>query len=850
MNKRFLAWALILISMAAGVVVRFVPRSLETCVLEARGRVMQERREQILKVLDATYPDMGYLGKGKLLDRAVKEDNVRHKREIRADIRRATEILKDRYQDEHGHVYLTGIDSYYWLMLLRNLLNTGHVGHRVVRGVEYDDLIGAPIDPATPKNIHLGLGRLFSRAVAFHPRLQTEDVLFYVPVVLSLVIAAFSFFVARRLGADDFGAFFASVAINLCPFLVSRSLGEWFDTDIYNVLFPLLSFGAFLYAMGTVGRVRQAILAALAGVFLACYASTWKGWWFIFDIMMIGGLFFIINQMQCRSEEGADPQVRVRAWWALGFLFLFTTVFVIGMNGVSVWNDFIAEPLRLWHILRVTPEAMWPNVYWTVAELSSGTATEIVAALGGGFIFFGGMIALLYLFIAEKGLRDARVGFGLFCLVLWVCMTFYAALEALRFILLMIVPVGLAFGLLVSRLLALTTRVAGRFLQKPWVSLSRSAVLGLLSMQLIFNGAAVYSAALTSVPAMNDDWHLLLKRIKAKTPPDAFINSWWDFGHWFKTVAGRRVLFDGMTQNTPYAYWTARVLLTDQEDEAIGLLRMINGSGNRAADILTTQGGLTLARAVALIRQAVVLPRADVRGFLEKDVPPAVAAEVMPCLFPEKLPSVYFIVSYDMLGKIGPISYIGNWDFAKVDLWFALKRLSRDAFLSYASQRYGYERRKVEDLYLELSMINDKEARHWFSRLLPIPSYPVPCADRGRLQICENGLVIEKTDDKVYVVTGFKENSGIPKSLFSMEKGLFKETAYADATQPFGALLLKDELLQPASVFIDPEVGRSMLSRLYYFKGEGLKYFKLWDASVDEKGQGVYVYEIQWPSES
>lgn len=850
MSKRVVTWLLVLLAMGLGIFVRLTPRFLTTCSRQARETVMAARWEQTQKILKTQYPDLSFVVEKKLLLRAFQEDKKLHQREIDAEIRRETEKLKDRYQDEHGDMYMDGVDSYYWLRLLKNLLARGHVGDRIVNGVEYDDLIGAPIDPATPKNIHLWLGWFFLRLAAVFGPFRMQEVLFFIPLFLSCVLAVFGFFVARRLGANELGAFVASVAINVSPILISRSLVEWFDTDIYNVLLPLLSFGTFLYAFDAASKLRRGALTALAGLFLAFYASTWKGWWFIFDVMLISGALFILNQRECGREEGFDAHRSEGPWRALVSFFLFTTVFVIGINGFVVWNDFIAEPLRLWHILRVTPGTMWPNVFWTVAELGSGSGAEIVRSVGGSLIFFGSMVGLLYLFIFEKRLRDPKRGFGFFCLVLWIGSTFYASLEALRFTLLLVVPLGLAYGLVVGRLQVFLSDLADRFLKKSWALIARSAVVLVLSIQIVTTVWTAHAMARSVSPTMNDDWYLLLKKIKTRTSPDARINSWWDFGHWFKGVADRRVLFDGMTQNTPYAYWMARVLLTDNEEEALGLLRMVNGSGSAVADILTRQKEMPLGSAVTLVRQAAGMPRSEASKLLLKNFPPALAQDLTERIFPSKVPPVYFIVSYDMPDKISAISYIAHWDFAKVDLWFAARGMSRDAFFSYVQERYEYDDQKAERLYLELSMINDQEARLGFSRVLPMPSPVAPCTDYGDLEICQNGLVAHKPSGRAYMVTGFAENTGVANTSISLERGVLREVTPPDANLPFSALRFTDELMRPMGVLLDPELGRSLLARLYYFKGVGLKYFKFWDGYVDDKGRAVYVYEIQWPKES
>ena len=54
-------------------------------------------------------------------------------------------------------------------------------------------------------------------------------------------------------------------------------------------------------------------------------------------------------------------------------------------------------------------------------------------------------------------------------------------------------------------------------------------------------------------------------------PLDAIINTWWCPGHYITAVAKRRVTIDGATQHEPQTYWMANILLSDDENTAIGL---------------------------------------------------------------------------------------------------------------------------------------------------------------------------------------------------------------------------------------------------------------------------------------
>lgn len=851
MNKKICPWLLVGISVAAAVYLRTYAVTMPQLSFAAEREIFDRERETVRKSVRDAYPgilpDAGSRMADKLFEARLKEERLRIERDV---VRRAEE-LKGRYRDAQGHAYLNGIDSYYWLRLLQNLLEKGHIGDRAEGGVEYDDLIAAPIEAPLARSAHLWLGLLFYKSAAlFYPSVPLETALFYIPIFLSVFIAFFSYRTAKALGAGDLGAFAASFAITFSPIFLTRSAVEWFDTDIYSVLFPLLSFGMFLGVFSQQRTARRMLSAALAAVFLGLYASTWKGWWFIFDLQFISGLLFVLNQKLSQEETGVKTGVLKGNLVSLAFFFIFAGISVVTLNGVAAWKDCFIEPLRLATILDVTPKAAWPNVYQTVAELGPVKSGDMIRLLGGHFVFLTALAAVLYLFLVERAARDERFGFGLLCLIFWIIATFYAGLAASRFVLLLVVPVGFAFGLGIDRAWRWLTADLGPRLRIP------SSVVSLAAMCCfcIYIASAIWDAHLkvqaSSTPAMDDYWQEVLVKIKKETPKEAVINSWWDFGHWFKAVAQRRVLFDGMTQNTPYAYWIAHALLAQDEKEALAILSMINGRGNRAADILEHEVGFPAASAVGAVRRALRMSKQEARSYLiQQGAPSARLNELLDAIFPAIQPDAYFIVSYDMPAKIGPISYIGNWNFERVDMWFKRSRFSKADFFSYLMAQYRLTKDEAQARDTEMAFLHKEESRAWFSRVLGYASGLSSSRRDGKILIFDNGLVVNEENRHAFVASEFAGRRGVPQSLvFLSEDGdTLKEETQKESTLPYSALLIPDKTKEYRSLLLDTDFAKSMLVRLYYFSGQGLKYFKLFHKVEDDKGNAIFVYRVEWP---
>ncbi len=157
----------------------------------------------------------------------------------------------------------------------------------------------------------------------------------------------------------------------------------------------------------------------------------------------------------------------------------------------------------------------------------------------------------------------------------WLLAALLMSYEAVRFVLLLAAPFGIAMGVAAGRLhLWLDRQMLDRFG-------TRSAVPRLLAAAAVLAAAilpirASYATAASYVPAIDRAWADTLAGLRGTAPPDAIVNTWWDYGYWTKYLAERRVSADGSTLLTHTPHWLARAELAASEQEAVGLLRMLN----------------------------------------------------------------------------------------------------------------------------------------------------------------------------------------------------------------------------------------------------------------------------------
>ena len=206
------------------------------------------------------------------------------------------------------------------------------------------------------------------------------------------------------------------------------------------------------------------------------------------------------------------------------------------------------------------------------------------------------------------------------------------------------------------------------------------------------NGAI--NAASSDLPLINDAWYNTLTFIKDNSTETAIITSWWDFGHHFKAIAERPVTFDGTTQTDQAAHWVGRMFMTDNEAEAVGILRMLDCSHSKAFNTLMELTNKDSHKSLKIVREIILLDKEKARKKLkEYNISAEKIDEIIPythCNPPEG----YAIASEDMIGKSGVWSHFGSWNFERADIWYNARNLPQRRSCKVHSRSFWIYKRK------------------------------------------------------------------------------------------------------------------------------------------------------------
>ena len=593
----------------------------------------------------------------------------------------------------------------------------------------------------TADNFHIYFLAYFYKFLHFFaPSLTIMRSMFYYPVLVAALCVLLVFLIARKL-AGATGGFFAALIMAVNAAFLGRTLFGHADSDAWVVFFPLLITWIFTEIIDARNTIKVVLLTILAGLLTGVYTAAWSGWWHILHFLLatvaITFLYLVSTKFDDlrKNVKLVFSDAAIRNIMIIGLVYFFaTSAFVILFSGLPELKGGLLGPLSFSSIKAPVTPYIWPNVLTTVAELNEGSINEIVNSMGGPFLFFISLMGLIFSISRKEGLKKFDfvyiIGTAIFYLILfvrfgsespplyktislfkilmlialpilvriviavykkdssydfklsillslWVISTIFASIKGIRFTLLLAPAFSVALGVALGKIYSYSSKILTKELKIQKVV--GSSILILLVL-LVYVGPvrSAIGSARSDVPIVNDAWYNALTAIKQdSTVQNAIITSWWDFGHHFKALADRPVTFDGTTQTDAAAHWVGRFFMTDNEKEALGIIRMLD-CGHNSATIALSNINNDLINSIKIIKEIILLDKAEAGKRLLKLGLTAQQADEILSYTHCKPPEPYIIASDDMIGKSGVWSHFGSWNFERADIWLNVKKMSQE----------------------------------------------------------------------------------------------------------------------------------------------------------------------------
>ncbi len=887
---------LILVPLLLSVYIRSLPNKLQISEEWGRSSIYNYIRSDISAQVSSQYPNLPQENRDALINEEFNRQVAQNQEQIEQLVQQQAEGLKQRFRDEHGETYLGDIDSYFWLRYTRNIVETGDIADERRDGVPYDNHMSAPYGVKIVPNLYPYIEAfLYNFVKFFNSGFSLMNAAYYTPMFLSFFAIIAAFFIGKKLSGNLAG-FVAAMMIAVNPTILSRSLGS--DNDIVNAVFPLLIMLFVFYAFDSKNYKETALYAAITGFLTGLYSFAWSGWWFMFLFIIGAGIAYIgynaARDIVKRKKIMFSNNNLTRVALMIGVYMLASYIGLAIFGNHDLFFRAFRNPLKIVTIQSASKGIyLWPNVYTTVAELNSANMSQIVSSLGGkmflvfallgtifglikfkqknkiiniAYLVFSALYFIIFVDLAVSNtinlllllfLISVPMIVGLLLsiifdyeldpthsliMTIWFMATIYASTKGIRFILLIVPAFVISFSFIIGELV-------NKF--SEWIKSSLDMheiipkVTGFVIALLLISQpiAAGIDTAYRYVPSINDAWVNTLTKIRTESQPDSIINSWWDFGHWFKYWADRAVTFDGASQNSQQAHWIGKVLLTNDEQQAVSILRMLDCGSTRAETEINNILGDT-QQSVEFTYKLLSLDREQSEKELLKITDQEKANEILDYMYCEP-PDNYFITSGDMVGKSGVWAHFGSWNFQRAKIYLYYTSQTYNEFISSLTTELEFTQEEAQKIYYELTALTDDRAvNDWIA---PWPSYggQASCVrNTNETMICtlppNIPLLINITSYEAYATAN--DQVFYPNNFAYVKDSEFTVKDYQDNEIGYGIALLPNNNV----IFMTPELTGSMFTRLFYYDALGLEKFDKFSDTTDITGSRIITWTIDW----
>jgi dolichyl-diphosphooligosaccharide--protein glycosyltransferase len=570
---------------------------------------------------------------------------------IRADTAHLPGVSDDEkafYQDQNGLPYMYEMDSYYNYRLTQNYLDHGYLGDTIINGTEWDlHSYYPPGRSAEYPPLLIYITSLTYKILNLFSQIPLLTVCFWIPAIIAPISGIISYFIVSRL-TDDYGGIVAGILTVTVPFYFIRSVPGWFDTDIFNILFPLLIILFLFEGIYTKNVKYKAGFAILAAFSMFLFQTAWEGWAYLFYIILLP---FLLYFAFCKIKG-----IKLKNICVFSIFLIFTTFFISIQNIHNL--ETLISPFQLLNT------SVWPNFYITVLELQEPSLEGLLTGISP--ILFGlGILGLFMILrvLASKNVKKQFLGrvnwFVYLFLVVWTLTGLFALMKGSRFIMIIIPPLVISSGIMVSIVIGYLNILNNK--QSLIKTLS-------LLIVIIFTVCAIVNTYEGSAPSpiLNNNFKECAEWIQNNTPQDTVIISGWSYGYFFSAAANRSVAVDGGSQNTQREYWIYKALSTSNESLSAGILKMVSTSGDNGYSILYNYTEDT-NKSVEILNKILGVNKKTAENILitNYNMNPKQVQNILKYTHPDNS-APFVIVTYNGMINIGNwIFNFGEWDFNK-----------------------------------------------------------------------------------------------------------------------------------------------------------------------------------------
>ncbi len=422
--------------------------------------------------------------------------------------------MQDFYRDASGLPYFSEMDSYYNYRLTNNYVEKGILGDSVVNGTNWDEHSYYPNGRVVdyPPLITY-VTTIFYQIANMFKDIPLKNVAFWTGSIVASLCVIPAYLLGRRI-TNDYGGIVSGIIIATAPTYFAHTFAGFFDTDMFNMIFPLIAMWFFIESVITNSVIKSVIFAVLSAVSLAVFSMAWVGYVFYVALIAIIAIIYAIisfiynKKIEHRKYANVKDVISEHKEILSVIVILgLGAAFMILTKGVGSISETIINFIGVNDVQSLAQTAgSFPNVYISVSEMqipdfiTSGVSAlianqgSLVGGVGGLLVFASAILGIVLLiwkiinpsktkaeFISDmkktKSGKEKTAGKGknldttsktsklssqeiknktknnLFfsvMLTIWIAITIYVSFKGSRFISTLVLPISLSSGIFVG----------------------------------------------------------------------------------------------------------------------------------------------------------------------------------------------------------------------------------------------------------------------------------------------------------------------------------------------------------------------------------------------------------------
>ncbi len=719
--------------------------------------------------------------------------------------------LGDDYIDqETGVPYLTEMDSYYHLRMTRDIQNFGHAGETLKDGEPWDSLSYAPLgrSAADYSPLMAYIAVFSTKILSFIKDISLEKTVYWQGTFLSVLVALPVFIIGYRM-QGMIAAVIAGVlsVLNYGYFL--HTVPGFYDTD------TVLSWAcAFFFCFAILlaesrEKKKRIIYSILFFISFLILIISWNAYTLFLGIIAISLVIYSILSVK---EEKMELREKLTGP-CLSLILIVVGILILDRDFfLNLASQFMA-------VFAGGSTGLFPDAYVSVSEMRkpsliagglsglfqmkvlSGSNIGVINAVGGSVAC---IMALVMWVMLVRGLIKGERRFDHVLLVVWYFLTAILAFRSWRFIMLFAVPTAILAGVLVGKICAL---------MKDRKMMDWQVYAGMLILLAIFPTLyGAYRSVGDSQPHVNRYLAEPLENIRSRTDSDTMIASWWDYGYFYEEKTGRRIIFDGGSQNGMRIYWIGKAFASGDEKLSRNIIRMLSGAGDSATEKMIASFGES-RETLALMTELLSLDReAAEKRLSDKGITSGEAAEIAELLFPDPDEDVLLIITPDMVRIaqwFASFGFYGEDTISEDDYAMVIDNAEYKSENGKAGWRFAMDNKPV-DLIIE-------EKNEIYTAHTETPGKGGEPVSIDRMIIMENGMSTEYSGDGAVSINASSEGG----------KGW--------------TVFVNKDTETPFITVVTTPLFDSVFGRLYFRGGERMEYFGMSDLT----GGSAAIFEVK-----